>query len=120
MVENIDSHIKSLFDFVRIVDPISNNIVDQECRNNIGIKCYKMWNNKGLCKNCIGARAYNYDDKSFVKIKCSDDNIYLVMAKVIKYKNRKYILFTAIRLRNSIIEIRGEADSRHEPFRLRL
>lgn len=94
MVENIDSHIKSLFDFVRIVDPISNNIVDQECRNNNGIKCYKMWNNKGLCKNCIGARAYNYDDKSFVKIECSDENIYLVMAKVIKYKNRKYILET--------------------------
>lgn len=92
MIKDVNSHIKSLFDFVRIIDPISNNVVDQACKDDDDIKCYEMWHNNNLCKNCIGARAYNYDDKSFVKIEYSDNNIYLVMAKVIKYKDRKYVL----------------------------
>ena len=92
MFKNINSHIRSLFDFVRIIDPISNSVVDQAYKGDSGVKCYEMWNNKGLCKNCIGARAYNYADKSFVKIEYDKDNIYLVMAKSIKCKNRKYVL----------------------------
>ncbi len=93
MNENINSYINSLFDFVRIVDPISNNVINQVYEDDAkNIKCYEMWCNKNLCKNCIGARAYNYEDKSFVKIEYSGKSIYLVMAQVIKYKEKKYIL----------------------------
>lgn len=92
MTEHINSYIKLLFDFVRIIDPISNNVIDKVHEDNKVVKCYEQWNSEDSCENCIGIRAYNCENKSFVKIKYKDDKAYLVMAKAIKYNGQKCIL----------------------------
>ncbi|MDO4534618.1 MAG: GGDEF domain-containing protein [Clostridium perfringens] len=89
--KDINTYIKSMFDFVRVIDPISNKILEDnytESKN----KCYKLWSCKDICKNCVGARAYNNEGKSFVKIEYNNDSVYLVMAKAISHNDNKYIL----------------------------
>ncbi len=87
----ISSYIESMFDFIRIIDPISNKILEENYSED-NSKCHDFWSCKRMCKNCVGARAYNNEGKSFVKIEYNNDSVYLVMAKAIINDNSKYIL----------------------------
>lgn len=89
--KDINTYIKSMFDFVRIIDPINNKVLDYDCTES-EYKCHNFWSCKDICKNCVGARAYNNEGKSFVKIEHNNDSIYLVMAKAINDNNNKYIV----------------------------
>ena len=89
----INTYMESLFDFVRIVDPINNEVIEETFSKDIEThKCYEFWNCKSSCENCVGARAYNHEGESFIKIKYSNNSIYLVMSRVVKHNDNKYIL----------------------------
>ena len=89
--KDVNTYIKSMFDFVRIIDPVNNKILQDDYTEG-NHKCYNFWSCKDICKNCVGARAYNNENKSFVKIEYNNDSVYLVMAKAVKDNNNKYIL----------------------------
>lgn len=89
--KSISAYVKSMFDIVRIIDPINNKVLEEDYTESKN-KCHNFWSCRDMCKNCVGARAYNNEGKSFVKIEYNNDSVYLVMAKSITDNNNKYIL----------------------------
>lgn len=93
MDANINSYISSLFDFIRIVDPISNEVINKfSNKYDKTNRCYNFWGNNDMCKNCISVKAFKCEDELFTKIEQSSKGIYLVIGKAIQYNGNKYVL----------------------------
>ena len=70
-----------MYDIVRLVDPINKSVLDYRQSSLVGTPdvCYHYWENNRICDNCISIRSY-YENKSFVKMEKSRDNVLLVTA----------------------------------------
>lgn len=93
MEVNINSFTVELFDFIRIVDPISNKVINEFGENCLGDnRCYNFFENSDICKNCISIKALKYGTEVFTKIEKKNKDIYLVMGKRIQYKDKWYVI----------------------------
>jgi two-component system cell cycle response regulator len=70
-----------MYDVVRLVDPLHKRVLDYRQSSLIETPdvCYHYWENNRICDNCISIRAYN-ENKSFVKMEKSKDDVLLVTA----------------------------------------
>ncbi len=91
--------INSLYDSVRIVDPVEKTVLTEGKTLDLSIlrdkekhsTCHDIWKSGGICTNCISMRAYN-EGESFIKIEYDGEKPYIVTALPVKLKNRTVIL----------------------------
>ena len=86
---------KNLYDFIRIVDPINNKVINSD-NENLGLKfkdfsCYKFWGKNKKCENCISYNAY-LENNTFVKLEVFDSKIFLVIAAPFISNDKTYIV----------------------------
>lgn len=85
--------LKELFDKVRIINPLKNEIVDLP-HEGISVsksKCYSIWMRKSMCENCVSIRAFN-EDKTFVKMEYKDGRVFSITAKPINKNGERYVV----------------------------
>ncbi len=75
------SVLNSMYDIVRIVDPIRNVswIISDDNEEIIKGTCYDFWGKNEHCRNCISTMAYLHND-TFFKIDRQNENTFLVLA----------------------------------------
>lgn len=87
--------LERLFDIVRIVNPVSKEVVYQSGENGEGeaiihgFDCYEFWRKGKPCDNCISSRAIK-ERKSFSKIEYRGDGVYMVIASPIIFGDAMY------------------------------
>lgn len=86
---------KNLYDFIRIVDPINNKVINSD-NEKLGLKfkdfsCYKFWGKNKKCENCISYNAY-LENNTFVKLEVLDSKIFLVIAAPFISNDKTYIV----------------------------
>lgn len=85
--------IEKMYDFIRIVDPIKNEVLDLKigklCKSDL--QCYEFWKRQEACENCISIKAYNEDDV-FIKIEYVDDSIYIITAVPVFIGDKKLVV----------------------------
>ena len=86
---------KNLYDFIRIVDPINNKVINSD-NEKLGLKfkdfsCYKFWGKNKKCENCISYNAY-LENNTFVKLEVFDSKIFLVIAAPFISNDKTYIV----------------------------
>ncbi len=85
--------LKDLFDKVRVINPLNNEIVDlpHEGVTVSKSKCYNIWKRKSMCENCISIRAFN-ENKTFIKVEYKDARIYSVTATPTNKNGERYVI----------------------------
>lgn len=85
--------LKELFDKVRIVNPLKNEIIDlpHEGTSVSKSKCYGIWMRQSMCENCVSIRAFN-ENKTFIKIEYNDARIYSITATPINKNGERYVV----------------------------
>ena len=84
---------KNLYDVIRLVNPISNKVINHEC-DNLSCKegfCYDIWKKGKKCDNCISELAYRRNETA-VKLEYSEGKLVLVIASPLIIKNVKYVV----------------------------
>ncbi|WP_346928516.1 GGDEF domain-containing protein [Clostridium sp.] len=83
---------KNIYDMIRIVDPIKNEIISTDSDTmNADTYCYELWNRNGICENCVSRKAYE-SNETVVKIEYSNNKIFVVMASPINVGKETYIV----------------------------
>ena len=85
--------LKSLFDKIRIVNPISNKVINFSDKgiNFEDSNCHEFWGRNDKCENCITMRAFN-ENRTFIKIECKDDRVYSIAAIPISDESDRYVV----------------------------
>lgn len=100
LLDNVKERLKpfkNLYDFIRLVDPINNKVLNTDFSNsnsNLNFEdfpCYKFWNKNQRCKNCISSNAYLEND-TFVKLEVCGSKILLVTATPFVIDENTYIV----------------------------
>lgn len=81
------SHMKMIFDIVRIVDPeecavlsrneLAGDISDMRCKND---ECYAVWEKNYRCENCISRRAL-MKKTQLLKFEAVNDDVFMIISK---------------------------------------
>lgn len=96
-VKDLEGYLNGLnkiFDFVRIVNPISKEIIHQKGEEVDIIHspdCYEFWDSGRPCNNCISAKAQK-EKKTMTKIGENDHGVFMVMATPITFGDDFYIV----------------------------
>ncbi|MEG2109125.1 GGDEF domain-containing protein [Clostridium sp.] len=89
------SPFKNLYDYIRIIDPIKNTIINTSSNNSEIIEsnfsCYKFWERNEMCTDCTSIKSYIEDD-TFFKIELKNDEIYLVISTPFKIEDKTFIV----------------------------
>lgn len=96
MIEDIElalSKFYSLFDIVRVVDPVKKQVIscDDTKKASQLSTCYDFWKRGEQCNNCVSARAMNEKD-TFTKVEYNDDRAFLIMASPIIVGEDGYVV----------------------------
>ncbi len=85
--------IKRLYEVVRIVDPIKNQVLDYKDNKLIPLpsKCYDVWERKDICEDCISRNALEQDE-TYAKIEYIRDKVYMILAMPVHLKEKRVIL----------------------------
>ncbi|WP_346938748.1 GGDEF domain-containing protein [uncultured Clostridium sp.] len=83
---------KNIYDMIRIVDPMKNEIISTDSDTmNADTQCYELWNRNGICENCVSKKAYE-SNETVVKIEYNNNKIFVVMASPINIGKETYIV----------------------------
>jgi len=83
---------KNIYDMIRIVDPMKNEIISTDSDTmNADTHCYELWNRNGICENCVSKKAYE-SNETVVKIEYNNNKIFVVMASPINIGKEIYIV----------------------------
>lgn len=93
------SRLTNVFDVVRLVDIIDNEVVRSGCKEGNeemidvcrGQKCYAIWGKKQRCKNCVSAKAFEKRGQ-MSKLEFADDSIYQIISKYVEISGKPFIL----------------------------
>ena len=116
--EELTNRLESVFDTVRIVDPINTNVVsgnDLESINYFSdktdeIKCYSIWNKNERCPNCISYKALQTNETQS-KIEFLGENVYQVFAKAVNVDGkRKVVEIVHKNKQDLILDANGKSD----------
>ncbi len=92
LLKNI-GFIKRLYDVVRIVDPIKNQVLDYKDSNLLPLtsKCYDGWERNEICEDCISRSALKHNEV-YAKIEYLGEKVYMILAMPILLKGKRVIL----------------------------
>lgn len=86
---------KSLYDVIRLVDPINNKVIDSYPNNliedNKSLTCYKFWSKDEPCENCTSLNAY-IENNTFYKVEVKDDELYMIISSPFEINDTTYIV----------------------------
>lgn len=87
------SSLKSIYDILRVVDPINKRVIFIDHGISVGKPCYSILNRETFCNNCIAMRSY-IENTSFIKIEeaINCTTIYSVITVPINYNSKKLVL----------------------------
>ena len=83
MATTIIRRLESLFDIVRLVDPIANTVLEldeQGVLRKTQKHCAAFWDNDSRCANCISARAFE-QKTTLNKLEFTSTDMYFVLSK---------------------------------------
>lgn len=83
MAMTIIRRLESLFDIVRLVDPIANTVLEldeQGVLRKTQKHCAAFWDNDSRCANCISARAFE-QKTTLNKLEFTNTDMYFVLSK---------------------------------------
>ncbi len=92
-IAQIIQQMSSLFDVVRLVDPIEMIVYavqDGELVAQPG-GCYHVWNKQDRCENCVSARCL-MEGARYSKFEFIDQNIFHVVAQPVRIDGRPFVL----------------------------
>ena len=99
--------------FFRIVDTLKNEVYNVDKNGNLvkkEEKCYNIWAGRKICRNCVADEAAK-DKNVKTKLKCKDNEMYIVRAVPGIDKEGRYILEIAEQITNDCyIEMPGDGD----------
>lgn len=84
---------KNLYDVIRLVNPATNKVINNNCEklsNKSGF-CYDIWKRSEKCENCISKIAYKTDETA-IKIEYSNGKVTLVTAAPVVINENKYVV----------------------------
>ncbi len=95
-IEKLEEHLEffnKMYDLVRLVDPIRKETLGYRGdRFKVeGGKCYAYWKKGEICDNCISIRSH-HEDRSFMKMEHSKNNIMMVIAIPLEDTERPIVL----------------------------
>lgn len=95
-IDKLKEHLEffnKMYDLVRLVDPVRKETLGYRGdRFRVeGGKCYAYWKKGEICDNCISIRSYN-EDRSFMKMEHSKNNIMMVIAIPLENTERPIVL----------------------------
>ena len=86
--------IKNLFGTVRIVDPVTTEVVTIDENGNFvetGKRCYQLWGREECCENCSSKRALEERDW-MSKLEVSDNGIFAVLSRHVALNGRDLVM----------------------------
>ena len=86
--------IKNLFGTVRIVDPVTTEVVTIDENGNFvetGKRCYQLWGREECCENCSSKRALEERDW-MSKLEASDNGIFAVLSRHVALNGRDLVM----------------------------
>ncbi len=91
--------LRSMYEYARFIDPLKSRIIKMEAldiQNGSApgfekSNCFSFWGNGKTCENCISMRAF-VENKSFVKIQCAGDKIYMTTAVPLDTKDGRIVV----------------------------
>lgn len=109
--ERLLNGLRGIFDVVRLVDAEKANVLEISPEGEIvetGARCYEMWNRCERCENCSSCEALACG--SWVtKLEMKDADLYFVLSKYLKVKERPCVLEIASRIDDKLYS-RGRAE----------
>ena len=99
----------SVFDLVRIVDPISGQLFEYEGNKitKTGEACIDLFGNKERCQNCSSARAFHTGEQ-VVKFEHIGDQVFLVISIPLDHNDEKIVVEL---IKNITKHTRGEVET---------
>lgn len=101
---NSSQVLEKIYDMVRIVDPISKEVLYFKEKNLLASDnaCYFFWKQDKMCGNCISMRAYKEND-TFIKMKYISNKVYLLTAIPLEIDDSCLVIELLKEVTNSII-----------------
>lgn len=92
------------FDNIRLVDPLQNRVLNYHAKKleNTDIACYAFWGKNTVCHDCVSIRAY-HDNRTYVKLEYSKDQIYILTAIPIELEDRRVVIEILKNISDSLI-----------------
>lgn len=92
LIESL-SMLHNLFDIIRVIDPVEKKVIrcGLQVNGSSNFVCYDFWKKEKPCENCVSGRAMAEKD-SFIKIGCKGNEIFMVMASLVKFEDKSYIV----------------------------
>ena len=94
---------------VRLVDPLSEFLVNTDGTLQVGNICRTVWGRPHRCENCSSLRALQTKDVLY-KMEFCDDRIYWIISRYMNVEGRDCILEFVVDTTDSIIIEGGDAD----------
>jgi len=108
-----------MYDQIQFVDPIMKKVISY--KNNtateLAVKCFDFMGKNRICDNCISIRAFN-ENKTFVKIDYTPNEIYIVTAVPVELSNRKIVVELLKNATDSMVFRNGNSDNKSEMFEM--
>lgn len=89
VIDNI-SKFEGLYDVVRVVNPVSKTVLNQE-EQDFHVHCYDFWDKKAPCENCVTYRAL-FENNTFFKMEFKKGIIYLITSCPVKINEDTYVM----------------------------
>lgn len=92
LVDNLP-YFRQMYDAVRLVDPLEKRVIAVESEEVFKTNevCYHFWKTGQVCSNCISIRSHQ-DNKSYVKLERSGNDVLVVMTVPVEAKEQRVIL----------------------------
>jgi len=110
---------EKMYEQIRLVDPIIKKVISY--KNNtvkeLAYKCFDFWAKNKICDNCISIRAFN-ENKTFVKVEYTPNEIYIVTAVPVELSNRRIVIELLANTTDSMVIGNGNNENDSEIYRM--
>lgn len=95
--------LEKAYDNIRIVDPVNKLLITVSGNESIvsDMHCFDYWENNKACENCVSMRAYEKKE-TFIKLEYRKNEIFIVTAIPIEWKERTVIVEMMKNVSNSL------------------
>ena len=108
-----------MYEQIRLVDPTTKKIIDYKdgTIDELAFKCFDFWAKGKSCDNCISIQALN-ENKTFVKIEHTFNEIYIVTAVPIELNNKRIVIELLLNATNSMARGNGKNENNSKIYKM--
>ena len=110
---------EKMYDQIRFVDPIIKKVLSYKDNtvNELAVKCFDFWAKNKICDNCISIRAF-IENKTFVKVEYTPNEIYIVTAVPVELSNRRIVIELFKNTTDSMVFEYGNNENNSEIYKM--